>query len=106
MKAKTQKLIFGLLIGFNFLIIGSMSSLEEYFYAARPRMPEPSLGRVFREHVKSFRGIADVYVTRLEKIPFDFMQYAFPVYCITGIVLIYIIVRERRIQRRRSGNGH
>ena len=46
-------------------------ALGPYYYSARPREPHPESGRVFLQRVKGFDGVADVYLTRAEKWPFD-----------------------------------
>jgi hypothetical protein len=50
------------------LLIG----LSQYYYSARPREPHPEVGRIYVERVKGRDGVADVYLTRLERLPFDY----------------------------------
>ena len=46
-----------------------------YYYATRPREPHPEVGRIYVERVKGIGGVADVYLTRLEHLPFDYAIY-------------------------------
>ena len=51
---------------------GSLIVLDVYYYARRPREPHSELGRVYAVRVKGGgQGLADVYVTRAERWPFD-----------------------------------
>jgi hypothetical protein len=51
---------------------GSLIVLDVYYYAKRPHEPQPELGRVYVVRVKGGgQGLADVYVTRVERWPFD-----------------------------------
>jgi len=91
MKSKKQVFILVVLFAFTFLMIGSMTILEEYFYATRPRLPTPEKGRIYSQDVKSLRGVSTVYLTRYEKLPFQYVQFANPMLCIVGIVVLYFI---------------
>jgi hypothetical protein len=46
--------------------------LNKYYYSARPREPRPEEKRIYVERVKGFDGVADVYLTRTERLPFDY----------------------------------
>ncbi|HEY5991266.1 MAG TPA: hypothetical protein VIU10_01690 [Candidatus Udaeobacter sp.] len=81
--------------------VGGMTFLEEYFYHTRPRVPDPMMHRVYPEDVKSIRSVARVYLTRVERIPFDVMQYWSPVLVIAGIATAWILVLQKR--RRDAG---
>jgi hypothetical protein len=73
-----------------------MTFLEEYFYRTRPRVPDPSTQRVYGEDVKSTGGVARVYLTRTEKMPFDFMWYWSPVLAAAVIATAWILVLQKR----------
>jgi hypothetical protein len=96
MRPRLQKIILILLIMLTFVTVGSMSFLEEYFYRTRPRLPDPKTGRIYVENVKSSRGVARVYLTRAEKIPFDYIWYVNPILCIAGFVMAVVLVLEKR----------
>ena len=83
--------------------VGGMSLLEEYFDRTRPRVRDPVMHRVYPEDVKSIRGIARVYLTRVEKIPFDLIGYWSPVLVIAGIATAWILVLQKR--RRDAGTS-
>ena len=57
--------IFGFALFFSFIALGPS------YYSTRPREPHPESGRVFLQRVKSLHGVADVYLTRVERCPFD-----------------------------------
>lgn len=50
----------------------SFIAMDRYYYSSRPRQPDPQSGRIYRERVKGFSGVADVYLTRMEKLPYDY----------------------------------
>jgi len=81
-------------------MIGSMTFLEEYFYRTRPRLPDPTTGRIYLQDVKSARGVAQVYLTRPEKLPFECVRYVSPILCIIGFVAAVVLVLERRRQSK------
>jgi hypothetical protein len=49
----------------------SFIAMDKYYYTARPRQPDPQSGRIYRERVKGWGGVADVYLTRTEKLPYE-----------------------------------
>jgi hypothetical protein len=55
----------------GFALFFSFVALGPYYYSARPRAPHPESGRIFPQRVKGFDGVADVFLTRAEKWPFD-----------------------------------
>lgn len=69
--------------------VGGMSLLEEYFDRTRPRVRDPVMHRV--------------YLTRVEKIPFDLIGYWSPVLVIAGIATAWILVLQKR--RRDAGTS-
>jgi hypothetical protein len=46
--------------------------LDEHFYQTRPRRPEPQTGRIYPQWI---HGGTQVYLTRVEKLPFDLTWY-------------------------------
>jgi hypothetical protein len=50
----------------------SFLALDPYYYSTRPREPHPESGRIYRKRVKGGAGVADVYLTRTEKLPYDY----------------------------------
>jgi hypothetical protein len=73
-----------------------MTVLEDYFYRTRPRLPDATTQRVFPQDVKSFRGVARVYLTHGEKLPFDVEWYWSPVLVGAGIVTAWVLVLQKR----------
>ncbi len=55
--------------------------LSDYYYNSRPREPHPEAGRIYVERVKGFGGVADVYLTRTERLAFDYQFWI-----LTGIM--------------------
>jgi hypothetical protein len=53
----------------------SFIALGPYYYSTRPREPHPESGRIYRERVKGAAGVADVYLTRTEKFPYDYADW-------------------------------
>ena len=55
----------------------SFIAMDKYYFSARPRQPDPQSGRIYRERVKGLSGVADVYLTRAEKLPYDHANWIF-----------------------------
>jgi GTPase len=85
MKDPLRKIVVPILIACVFVTVGGMTLLEEYFHRSRPRAPDPTTQRLYPEDVKSIRGVARVYLTRIEKAPFEVSHYWSPV-LVAGIV--------------------
>jgi GTPase len=100
MKDPVRKLIVPVLIVCAFFTVGGMTLLEEYFYRTRPRVPDATTQRVYAADVKSIRGVARVYLTRIEKTPFDVMRYWSPILVAATITTAWILVLRKR---RRDG---
>jgi hypothetical protein len=49
-----------------------LAQIGYYYYGTRPREPHPEAGRIYAEHVKGIGGVAEVYLTRLEHLPYDY----------------------------------
>jgi hypothetical protein len=67
-----QKAIVIMLLSLSFSILGLTIFLDEHFYQTGPRQPEPQLGRVYPQWLHGTL----VYLTRVEKLPFDYSWYA------------------------------
>ena len=96
MKLPVRKIILLTLVVCCFFTVGGMILLDEYFYRTRPRVPDPKTQRVYAQDVKSSHGIARVYLTRTEKIPFDWIQYWNPMLAVAVIVTAWILVMQKR----------
>ena len=53
----------------------SFISLDPYYYSTRPRELDTRSGRIYVERVKGLSGVADVYLTRTEKLPYDYRDW-------------------------------
>ena len=80
----------------TFVTIFGMVSLEEYLYRTRPRSPDVTAGRVYAEDVKSIQGVARVYLTRSEKLPFDWERIWSPILVGAGFITACILVYQKR----------
>jgi hypothetical protein len=70
-----RKLFVVTLIIVAFVLFLAFIALDPYYYSNRPREPHPESGRIYRERVKGTTGVADVYLTRLEKLPYDYAEW-------------------------------
>jgi hypothetical protein len=96
MKSQLSKLLVIVLVVLTFATVGSTTFLEEYFYRTRPRTADPVTGRIYIQDVKSARGVAQVYLTRSEKLPFDYVRYMSPILCVAGFITAVILVWQKR----------
>ncbi|MFL6519514.1 MAG: hypothetical protein ACJ8NS_04780 [Chthoniobacterales bacterium] len=74
----------------SFLFLGQIGY---YYYNARPREPHPEAGRIYSEHVKGIGGVAEVYLTRLEHLPYD---YAIWIQSGSGLLAVVAFVLNHR----------
>ena len=51
------------------------------------------MGRIYRERVKGTTGVADVYLTRLEKLPYDYAEW---ILCAYGALFITAMLLNQR----------
>jgi hypothetical protein len=58
----------------------SFIALDPYYYSTRPRQPDPQSGRIYLERVKGLSGVADVYLTRTEKLPYNYATWILTAY--------------------------
>ena len=78
-----KAMLIALIVG-CFASLGSIIYLDEHFYRARPRQPEPQAGRIYPV---SIHGGIRIYLTRTEKLPFDYWLYPFLIFA-TGATLL------------------
>lgn len=95
-KATMRRIIVPILLVCTFVGVFGMISLEEYFYRTRPRGPDVTAGRVYPEDVKSIKGVARVYLTRFEKVPFEWERYWSPILVGAGFITACILVYQKR----------
>ena len=76
MKAIVRKGIVILLLAVCFSTLGTTIYLDEHFYRTRPRAPQPDVGRVYPQWIH--HGTL-VYLTRIERAPFDYSWYLFAI---------------------------
>jgi hypothetical protein len=74
MRIIRKTLVIGCIVA-AFSCILLLLGLSQYYYSSRPREPHPELGRIYVERVKGASGVADVYLTRIEHLPFDYAIY-------------------------------
>ena len=96
MKITMRNLILITLIALTLVTVGSMTFLEEYFYRTRLRVPDPQTGRIYVQNVKSTRGVTQVYLTRTENMPFDYVRYVSPVLCLAIFVTAVVLIWKKR----------
>ncbi len=58
--------------------------LDEHYYRPRPRTPEPQTMRIYPQWIH--HGTL-VYLTRIERLPFDYSWYAFALFLLAAYVL-------------------
>ncbi len=91
-----RKFIIITLIVLGFVTVGSMTFFDEYFYRTRPRQSDPKTGRIYVQDVKSNLGVARVYLTRSEKMPFDYIWYVSPALSFAIIATAYVLMLKKR----------
>ncbi len=97
-----RRIVVPILLVCTFVTVFGMTSLEEYFYRTRPRAPDFSTARVYAENVKSIQGVARVYLTRSEKVPFEWMRYWSPILVGAGFITACILVYQKRRHSHRT----
>jgi hypothetical protein len=70
-----------------FFILGLTIFLDQHFYRNRPRQPDLASGRIYPEEI---HGETRVYLTRLERLPFEYSWY------VCGIVGAIAFVLNQR----------
>ena len=84
MKARLRKIIVIALVTVCFGSVASVICLDEYFYRTHPRQSEPQAGRIYPQWI--YHG-ARVYLTRVEKLPFDLSWYVGAISAMTAYFL-------------------
>ena len=84
MTAHVRKGIVISLLAVCFATLGSTIYLDEHFYRTRPRAPQPEVGRVYPQWIH--HGTL-VYLTRIERAPFEYSWYLFAI-CAAGAYLL------------------
>src|ERR1700730_16093724 len=76
--------------------IGSVGFFGRYFYEKRPRQPDFASGQIYPQTLCETR----VYLTRAEKLPFEYFWVVIGGFIWTGFILQ---CRRRRIPRSKKG---
>ena len=71
----------------------SFIALDPYYYSTRPRQPDTQSGRIYRERVKGLSGVADVYLTPTEKLPYDYRGWILGAY--GALFLTAVLLNQR-----------
>jgi hypothetical protein len=71
----------------------SFIALAPYYYSTRPHQADPQSGRIYPERVKGVSGVADVYLTRTEKLPYD---YAGWILAACGVLFLSAVLLNQR----------
>ena len=76
----------------------SFVALDPYYYSTRPRQPDPQTGRTYRQRVKGLSGVADVYLTRTEKLPDDYADWILGAYVVLFFTAVLLNQRWKVIR--------
>ena|SRR5882724_11775770 len=76
----------------------SFIAMDKYYYSARPRQPDPQSGRIYRERVKDLSGVADVYLTRSERLPYDHANWILAGYGLLFFTAVLLNQRRKVIR--------
>jgi hypothetical protein len=68
-------------------VLPAVFYLDDYYYRISPRHPDPPSGRIYLHHVKTIRGVAQVYLTSSQLVSFYTIVFACPFLCLTGYAL-------------------
>jgi hypothetical protein len=99
---KLRKTIVITLVALAFGLFFSLVALDPYYYSTRPREPHPEVGRIYRQRVKGTRGVADVYLTRIEKLPLDYDGWILMVYSALFLTAYFLNQRWKVIRNPRE----
>ncbi len=66
---------------------GFVLFLDGYYYRTRPREPDPKEARIYPQDVKTIHHVARVYLTRTEKMPYEY----FWLFCAAFAVTAYLL---------------
>jgi hypothetical protein len=87
MKVSRQKTVIVALVAACASTVLGPIALEEYYYRVSPRAAQPESGRIFVESIKSFHGVAEVYLSPKERIPFQYFPLLTPVFGFAAYLL-------------------
>ena len=68
-------------------------AMDPYYYSTRPRQPDPQSGRIYPERVKGLRGVADVYLTHTEKLPYKYANWILTAH---GLLFLTAVLLNQR----------
>src|SRR2546423_8219674 len=71
----------------------SFIAMDKYYYSTRPRQPDPQSGRIYPERVKGLSGVADVYLTHTEKLPYNYVNWILTAY---GLLFFTAVLLNQR----------
>ena len=89
-------------VALAFTLFFSFITLDPYYYSTRPREPHPESGRIYRERVKGAGDVADVYLTRTEKLPYDYASWILTVYMVLFVTACLLDQRWKVIRNPRE----
>jgi hypothetical protein len=92
MKNAFRKTVVIALIAVSFGALGSVIYLDEHFYLTRPRQPETQTGRIYPQLI---HGGTQVYLTRMERLPFDLFWYV----CGVSVASAYLLNQRWKVIR-------
>jgi hypothetical protein len=72
-----KKTVVILMMGFCIACFASPLFLDEYYSRTSPREPQPKAGRAYLHYVKTIGYTGPVYLTRGQKMPYDYFWYLF-----------------------------
>ena len=71
-----------------FVLIAFLIALGPYFYATRPRQPDPGAGRIFPQAEKNLDGFTEtVYLSGAERYYADGIQVLIMLFALSGFLL-------------------
>src|ERR1700733_4688419 len=76
-----------------FAVLFSSIVVAPYYYSSRPTQPDAQSGRIYRERFKGPSGVVDVYLTRNEKLPYDWAEWIMGA---SGLVFLTAALLNRR----------
>jgi hypothetical protein len=93
-----HKAIIIVCIALAFTLFFSRIALDPYYYSTRPREPHPESGQIYPENVKGASGVARVYLTHTEKLPYDYGEWIMMA-CTALFVTAYLLNRRWKVIR-------
>jgi hypothetical protein len=85
-------------VRFAAILFLSFIALDPYYYSTRPRQSDPQSGRIYRQRVKGVRGVADVYLTRIEKLSYDYAAWILGAYVVLFFTAVLLNQRWKAIR--------